>query len=755
MKNHHQRETPPELYLEEESEGEFHLSQWIEVIQRRRWLLVATALVVLSFAIANYIMTPKAYQATAVIQIERRTPAIVSIEALLSSETILDAQSFLPTQYRLLSSRGLAERVVRRLRLAENPEFNPPRAALPEDDPAPRTVADDDVALAWHARRLLGGLTVNPVRNTRLVELSYRSHSPALAAQVANAFAEEYIDWGVEERTRSVGRASSFLASQIEALKREIEEKEVQLQAFDRGADIVRLESGSNVTLQRLAALNNDYTTAVSNRIDREAHYRQLMNSPKDVAADTLSGGLVGQLRAELLHMERDYANKLNTFRPEWPAMVELRGKIDSSRANLASLIDETVHKAQEEARSNYETALRREQALTAELSRLAEEMRELDSASVEYNNLRLEVTSRRMLLDDLMRKQTETGVASRMEGAASSAVTFVERALEPRSAFRPSLRRNLALGLLLGLGLGLGAVFLVEYMDRTFKTPDDVERVLGLPVLAVVPDVDRSTIAYGTYYGYGTGRPAPRQEKNSGKNSRVPGNSGPIPIELAPVTHPRLAVSEAYRSLRGKLLLSTPGGLKSVLVTSAVSEEGKSTTAVNLAVVLAQMGRDVLVVDGDLRKPRLHKIFGISNEVGLTSFLAGTAEPAAVFKRTEIPHLYVTTSGPQPPNPSELLASDRMQEFLELAGQRFDHLVLDSTPALPVIDAATLAVYVDGAVLCVSAHQVRREDSVSARNELVHAGTRILGVVLNRYREERGRYAKAYRRYQEGYLQP
>lgn len=755
MAAYRDREMPAEqVFLESEPGGEFHLSQWLEVIQRRRRLLLVVAGLVTALALVHYVITPNLFRSTAVIQIERKAPSYVSAESMWSAEAYYDAQSYYPTQYRLLQSRGLAERVVQMLRLDEDPTFNPSRAALPDSNPGQVTAFDDAAALARYARRLLGGLEVSPVRNTRLVEISYRSRSPELAARVANGFADAYIEWGIQTRFDNVGRASSFLASQIETLKREIQDKELQLQAYSRGADIVALDPGANVTLQRLEALNRDYTDAVSDRINKEARFQQLMNSPKEAVADTLSGGLVGQLRSELIRMERDYASKLGTFKPDWPGMQDLKAQIDRGRQNLDGVIEETVSKAREAARSEYQTALRREQSLTAELGRQKEEMRQLNSAAVEYNNLRVEISTRRSLLDDLLRKQTETGVASRLEGTATSNVVVVDRALLPGSAFRPSLQRNLALGVLLGFGLGLGAVFLVEYLDRTIKTPEDVDRILGLPVLAIVPDMEdggRQRSYYGSAYGYGQ-----RSVRSAGSRRKggaaQPKGSGDVAIELLPAIQPRLAVSEAYRSLRTALLLSTANGLKTVLVTSAISGEGKSTTACNLAVVLAQLGSDVLVVDTDLRKPRLHQIFSVSNRVGLVSFLTGSVEPANVFLRSNIPNLYVTPSGPTPPNPSELLSSERMRDFVELARTRFTHVVFDCSPALPVTDAAIVGAYVDGTVLCVGANQVLREDAVASRDRFALAGHRVLGAVLNRFRVPSGQYGKAYRRYLNAY---
>ncbi|MBI4915377.1 MAG: polysaccharide biosynthesis tyrosine autokinase [Acidobacteria bacterium] len=735
---------PAQFALEPEpNEGEFHISQWIEVVRRRRRLLALVAATVLLVSAVLYAITPRMYRASTIIQIERRSASAVVSQQSIQYDDWLDAQSFLPTQLRLLRSRGLAERVVRNLRLGEDPAFNPGRANLLGSAGMTSSAADDAAAQAGLAGRVQAGLGVAPVEETRLVEISFVSPAPELAARVANGIADAFIDWGVETRFATVGKASSFLTSQIETVKQEIQDKEAQLQAYGRQTDIVTLDPASNVILQRLEALNRDYIAAVSERIAKEARHNEIANATPDVVASAFPGSLVGQLQADQTKLERDYANKLATYKPEWPAMQELKAQIDKNR--LAVL--EAVGKARDSARSDYQTALRREQSLTAELTRQKADAMQLNSAAVEYNNLKVEVSTRRKLLDDLISRQSQTEVESRLQGTRDSNVMVVDRALVPGGPYRPSLRRNLSLGLLLGLGLGLGMVFFVEYLDRTLKTPDDVDRVLGLPILAVIPDVSRPGDRYGyghAYYGYGRRQRNPPKPKKALSLTRQE-----VPIELLPHGSPRLAVSESYRGLRTALLLSTANGLKTVVVTSAIPGEGKTATAANLAVVLAQLGRDVLLVDADLRKSRLHEVFNLSNRVGLVNFLTGGADPAAVFLRTAIPSLYLTPSGPTPPNPAELLSSERMREYLELARQRFDYVVFDSPPALPVTDSTLLGSMADGVVLCVGAGTVLREDARSCLERLRLSEVRVLGVALNRFRIAGGRYGKQYRSYE------
>jgi succinoglycan biosynthesis transport protein ExoP len=744
--------TSDQLFFSPEPESEFHISQWLQVVRRRHALLVAVLAVALALSVIQYAISPKLYRATTVLQIERRPSSAAAMQQTIQYEDWFDAQYFFPTQYRLLQSRGLAERVVKNLRLADDPAFNPRRGRLLGGSAGTVTASDDDANLAGLAFGVLGGLEVNPVRNTSLVEVSYVSTHPELAARIANGVADAYIDWGVETRFATVGRASTFLTSQIEALKQEIQDKEAQLQAYSRRSDIVALDPSSNVTLQRLEGLNKDYVGALSERISKEAHYKELVNSPDDVVADTVSGGLVTQLRGEQLKLEREYATKLNTYKPEWPAMQELRAQIEKGRQHLASVTQEMVTKARDSARSEYQGALRREVALTAELGRQKGEAMRLNSAAVEYNNLKVEVSTRRTLLDELVRKQSETEVASRLEGDRDSNVQVVDRALVPGGPYRPSLFRNLTLGLLLGLACGLGVVFFVEYLDRSVKTTDDLDRILGLPLLAVIPDVGQHSDGYGysRYYGYG------RRHGKGTSGHRVQGatkagsDAGVGQIELVSHFKPRLAVSEAYRSLRTALLLSTTNRLKSVVVTSAIPGEGKTSTASNLAVVLAQLGRQVLLVDADLRKPRLHEIFGISNRVGLVSFLTRGVEDSAIFLRTSVPNLTLTPTGPVPPNPSELLSSERMMDFVAVAYQRFDYVIFDSPPTLPVTDAIVLGAMSDGVVLCVGSGVLLREDARACQQRLQLSDVRILGAALNRFREPHGRYGKRYRTYQK-----
>lgn len=738
-------------------ESDFNLAEYVGMV-RRHWKLAAVCcLLGLAGAGVHYAITPKEYQATATIQIERRslTPLGNGQNPWLENYWNLE---FYPTQYELLQSRGLAERVVKSLDLMEDPKFNPGAGAARDGKGGP-TAEDDEAVLGALAGQLRGGLSVSPVRSTQLVQLSFHSSSPEFAAKAANAFAESFIDMGVQDRFTTAGKASTFLTSQIETLKQEIQDKESQLQAFSRRSDIVTLDPQSNPVLQRLELLNNQFIEAKKDRIEKEARYQETLSAPKEVVSSSLSGGIASDQRSQILKLEREYESKLKTYKPDFPDMVALKAEIEKTRQDMNSVVQEQLGKTRSAAYAQFQTSLRQEQVLEGELRRLKTEAIDQNSAAVEYTNLKVEVQTRRDLLDELLRKQSETEVAVRLQDTRESNVRVIDKALVPGGPFRPSLRQDITYGVLLGLLFGVGCAVLIEFLDRTVKAPEEIERRLGLAALAVIHDISEAAgKGYGdASYGYGYG--AEPAQPAAGTTSKVTALAGridkkkgagtPGQIELVPHERPRTLISETYRSLRTALLLSSARELKVVAVTSAMAGEGKTATASNLAVVLAQLGRQVLLVDCDLRKPRLHQVFHVSNRFGLVNQLTASAEPDAVYLPTEVPNLWLTPSGPIPPNPSELLASDRMREWLRSVRARFDFVVIDTPPALAVTDATIVGMLVDGVVLTLRSGKVTREEARLCRDRLRQAGIKILGAVLNRYRSLQTGLGKRYRYYE------
>jgi succinoglycan biosynthesis transport protein ExoP len=721
------RPSGPDLPVDQE----VHLGEYWQVVVKRRRTIGICVVAALLVGTAVSLISPATYRATAVLDVEKEKMSLVDISS--AQQAYPYDPEFLPTQTKLMKSREVAQRVVSRLKLAENDELNPPKKGFFSFIPADSS-KDAEPGLAANIQK---SIEVVPVRGTNLVELSFVARSPKLAAAVANAIADSYIDWNLESKYQVVGQASQFLTAQIEQLRSETDAKEQQLQAYGRLKDIISTDPQSNVTTQRLESLNKDYADAVADRVAKEARYHEVQTARADTIADSL--GLVSQLRGEQAKMEREYAEKLNLFKPEWPAMQQMKAQIDKGRQHLASVVQDTVAKARDVARNEYQTAVRREESLKAVMQGQKSEAMTLNTNAVEYNNLKVEVETKRALLDTLLKRNAETQVTSRLRGERLSNVRVVDRALPPRSRFRPSYRQNGMLSLFLGAALGVGLAFLLEYLDRSLRTPEQVERVLKLPALGVV----RSTHAASRAYGYGYVKRLRKKSAGAGEGEEN------AQIELLPHYQPRSTIAESYRGFRTALLLSRAGGVKTIAITSTVPGEGKTSTALNLAVVLAQLGRRVLLVGADLHKARMHEILHISNRAGLVSILAENLAPSeAAIKINNIPGLFVIPSGPNSPNPSALLASDTMTKFMTFASTHFDHVVLDTPPVGPVADALIIGNFCDGVVLLVKGGSTPREQVIRARDKLQRANVRVLGVLINNLADDEPGYGKYYSYY-------
>lgn len=683
-------------------EPEVHLSEYWATIVKRRRLIVLVAIFFMLIGAIFTILTKPTYRAAAILDIERErgTPADIGAQ-----NYIYDTE--LPTQIRLISSSEIAERAAKKLNVP----------ALP------------------------AAVQVNPMRGTNLVEIACVAYAPKIAADVANAVADAYIDWKLESKYDVIGQATQFLSAQIDQLKTEIERKEQQLQAYGKSKDIVSDEPSANVTMQNLQSLSGNYSSAVADRVAKEARYHELLSSRDDTAAETLSSATLTQMRNDQAKLEREYAEKLNLYKPEWPAMQQLKAQIDKGRQHLDAAVQETASKARDLAKADYLTALRREDSLKGVLQGQKSAAMATNVNAVEYNNLKTEVETKRALLDTLLKRNAENQVVSRLRDEHMSSIRVVDRAQPPASRFQPSYKNNLLLSLLLGLATGIGLAFFLEYLDRSLRTAEQVERVLRLPALGVVPAVGHAR----RVYGYG------RHDKFYGTRDR--GATGVaaeerVSIELLPHEHPRSSVAEAYRAFRTSLLLSRAGGVKTIAITSTVPAEGKTATALNLSIVLGQLGRRVLIVDADLHKPRLHEVLRVSNRAGLVSILAENVSPSEAIMKTPLPNVFLVPSGPNSPNPSGLLSSAAMRKFLEFVSANFEHVVLDTPPVSLIADALMIGSIIDGVVLTIRGGKTPREQIARVRDRLQRSNVRILGALINNLEEEQRTYGRYYAYY-------
>jgi capsular exopolysaccharide synthesis family protein len=702
-----------EEFPEDLREPEVHLSDYWAIVLKHRRMIVACVIVALIAGIVVTMLSKPMYRATVVLDIVRQTNNPLGLSVAMPNAGGDGEAEFLPSQIELLESRDVAERVVKKLNLLADPAFRPPDPAMFAGRKAPTKRAPTDEEVAAAALTVKGNAQATIVRGTSLVEVSYKAPTPRLAARVANGIADAYIEWNIESRFRQIGQSAEFLATQIEQAKREIEQKEKTLLSFARRNDIIADPKAS--AAHSLESIGQDYNAAVAERVAKESRYQELQNTPSETIAESAVGGILGTLRTEQARIEREYAEKLGTYKPEFPAMQQQKKQIDDGRARIVSAIQETATKQREAARSEYLTALRRESSLK-EMMR-AQQTEALNQGTSEYSNLRVEIDTKRALLDSLLKQQGETEVLSRLRETQLINIRVVDQALPPGSPFRPSATKNLAVALVLGLGGGLAFAFLLSYLDRSLRTTDQVETYLQLPNLGAIP------LLGGTKtYGF------KREKSPSGPSG---GPTGPT-VDLLPHVAPRSAIAEAYRAFRTALLFSRAGGVRIVAITSVVPEEGKSSTAVNLAVVLAQLGRRVLLVDADLHRGRLHKVLDVSNRLGLVSILAEGMEPSRVIAKTSVPGVFLVPAGPETPNPSGLLSSDDMRRFLELAASNFDHVVVDTPPVLATSDVLVFGQHTDGVVICVRAGRTPREQVRSVRDKLLRGGVSILGVLLS-----------------------
>ena len=712
---------------------------WAIIVKGRKLIFFSLVAGLLTAILMSLFAEPK-YRAAVTHNVERDTGRFFEVGSESQSYTFYDPQ-FFATQTRLMRSREVAERVITRLNLLGHPEVAAPRSGFFRLFGGAVGTTTGDLAKA--AGRIQQSETATPVPGTNLVELAYVGRNPKVTADIANALAESYIDWTLESKFQVVGQASKFLGTQIEQLKSDVDLKEQELHNYGLSKDIISVDPKTNVTLQKLESLNRDYATAVSDRVTKEAHYYEVQSSPNDALAQDSNDGTALGLKGELSRLQRTYNEKLQVYKPEWPAMQQLRIQIEETQKVVNKAVHDAAVRVRDEARRDFLTAQRREQALQNELTTQKQEAMQLNSNAVEFNNLRNEVETKRNLLDTLQKRQAETEVTARLRGQRVSNIRVVDRALVPGSPISPSYPKNIWAGLFYGLIIGIGLAIFRDFLDRSLRTVEDVEHHLGLPALGVIPAVG-TVLAAHRWYGYG-GRSKKKQKDADPDEAK---------IELLPHMHQRSAVAEAYRAARAALLLSQAGGVRSIVITSCLPEEGKTSTALNLAIVLAQLDKRVLLIDADLHKPRVHDALRLTNRAGLVSILVENVSPTRVIQPTQIPGVSVVTSGPPSPNPSGLLSSESMRTLLQFAEMNFDYVLLDSPPLDSVADAMLIGAQTDGVVLCVEGGSTPRDRVRRICNRLRAGNVTILGVLINKFHEQVFGYGsnKAYRYYRAGY---
>jgi capsular exopolysaccharide synthesis family protein len=718
---------------------EINLREYWEKIRRRKGTVLSVAAVVFVLtAFWTFVQRP-VYTAKGTLLIEKE-PNILSFDQVFQIENMQD--DFYQTQYRLLSGRTLADDVISRLKLYANEEFvgkPDKRKKLP--DPNDHVFREN--LIDNFSRRL----QVKPVRLTRLVEVSFDAKDPTLAADCVNELSSAFIDLNINMKYAATEQATEFLGSQIKTLQTDIEQKAKELQGLEAQANIVALGDKETTIIDRLSELNKALTEAQIDRYKKEATYNELKNVTPDFVPEAINNLLIQRLREDYVKLKREYQKMEERFQPDYPELQRAKVEMEAARKSLA---DETQNLVKG-AYSDYQTALKREGSLEAAFNEQKNAAFEMNSSAVLYNGLKIEVQNKKTLLDSLLRRESETGVEARLKGLRTSNVRVVDRATVPVRPSSPRKARNLALALLLGLGGGIGLAFLFDFLDNSIKTSEDVERYAGLPTLGVVPRFSEGGTEKG--YLYSRRKKERKPEEKTEEVIQVAAEAGaqqdgaqvapavapkaapvhPRMIELVPHHFPNSRLAESYRSIRTALLLSSADQpMKTIIVTSAVPGEGKTVSVANLGITLAQSGKTVLIVDADLRKPRQHRVFNVKNTFGLTSYLTDSIELRKVVKTTAVPNLCLINAGPVPPNPAELLGSEKMAAFIELLRDKCDYILFDMPPMLEISDALILGARVDGMILVIHGDKTSREALRKAREKLDLLKVRTLGVIIN-----------------------
>lgn len=675
------------------------LAYW-RFLVKRRWLILGVLGTVAALSLLLTLMATPTYRATAVMQIENEEQTIMQVGGV--SGRSADPQ-FLQTQYELLKSRSLAERVADDLNLDSTAlrQLSPlswldrvkgllrPAPAAPV---AADADADSEATLAAAAGLVQRGLSIEPVRNSRLVAINYDSPVPAFSARAANALAEGFIAAGLERRFGASSYAKTYLEDQLKTTKARLEASERQLVSFAQKENLVSSVEGQSLAGQNLADLNSVLATAQDQRIRAQARWGQAQSaSGAALPADMLSNSIIRVLQQQRAQLQGTYQQKLQVFEVNYPEMQQLKGQLDDLDKQIAS----ELRNIRASVKAEYDAAAAQERLLRGQLNALRTQALDVDGRSIDYNIIKREVDTNRQLYDGLLQRYKEVGVAADVR---SNNISIVDRAQVPRQRFKPSLTLNLAIGLLLGLILGVLVAFVLEFLDDTLKTPEDIEQRLKLAVLGIVPRLHKQT---------------PEQAARD----------------------PRSAFSESYRSVRTALQFSTDRGVpKVLLVTSAGPAEGKTTTALTLARNFAQMGKRVLLIEADLRDPSLYKVLGLRTGVGLSNLLAGEQKMAEAILNTEQARLKVILAGPLPPNPAELLSGSRLVSLLTIAAGNYDQVIIDGPPVMNIADAQILANAADGTMLVVHSGKTRITTAQAAIKRLQAARAHIVGSLLTQY---------------------
>jgi succinoglycan biosynthesis transport protein ExoP len=760
---------PRNIFLEEE-EGMDLRSYWFAIYRHRRAALVFFFLTLLLAAI-SIPWGHSTYVATTTLHVQKQIRGMFDgPEAVRQMET-----DYYATQRSLLLSRSLVAQVIRDLGLETNPYFTEvPQAplswAMKQLKAGLKTAVNWVEETAWVKRvkeyfgivekepmpvayelgvhpalidQYLQALVVNPLPESELMQVQFSAGDPSLAKKVANSHVATFINRNLETRFELTAETREFLEKKLQELRVNVENSEQALNRFQKEHEIVSLDpnKGSSLMLDQLKQLNTDLTVARSKRIELESLHRVVMKRDNQLLSQIIDNPTIQQLRKQISDLEARRTELGTTYTETHPTVMAVQEQIDEAKGRLHQEINRIVNTIQRD----YLAAVAKEKALTAENEKARHGALDLQEKAVEYAVLEREVTSNRALYEAVFKKTKEAALTG---GEQLPNLRVIDRAEIPVQPDTAQLKKTL-LFIPIGLLGAIGLAFLLHILDTSIRTSDDVMRFLRLPTLGIVPDARKLLNGQARALGYSKDNSPPKKpfKGSNGKNNQLMVSHAPLSL-----------MEEMYRSICTAVLFSKPEKPpQTILITSAQPNEGKTVTAINLSMLLAQSG-PVLLIDADLHGGHCHKLLGLENSVGLSNILTGKRDPGRLIKKTSVNNLSLLCRGTLPPNPADLLGSDRMRQTLEALAQHFRFIVIDSAPLLAVSDTVLLSTKVDGVVLVARGQEVSRHVIRKARERLDYVNAKILGVVLNgvdiwnaEYKEYRSVYESHYQRYASG----
>jgi capsular exopolysaccharide synthesis family protein len=703
---------------EEQDNDEIDLRELWAVLKRRQGTIALIAVVIfIGTLIATLMMTP-IYRANATLQINTEEQKVLNFGVEAGNSRPVDSKDFYQTQYELLKSRTLARMTIDDLSLESalkgeqlaKPFFtetlnNIKTSIYGEEKQDENTTAPGKLGEYPVEDKFLENLTVAPVKNSQIVIVSYDHTDPQMATTITNSLADNFIKMNLGRRKEAASYAENFLKNELADAKSKLEESEAKLVKFAKKETIIHMddEKQGSLTSQKMGDLNTALTEAEKDRITAESKFKQAQATG---ASKTLDNPTIQELKKNLAKLQGDFQEKLQIYKPGYPIMVQLQNQISELQAQINQEVSSIGSTITGSLQGDYLAAKQKENELRTNLDKQQNELLTLRDKSIGYNTLQREVETNRNMYEGLLQRIKEIGVAG---GIGTNNISVVDPALVPYQKHKPNTKLNLALGLVLGLFLGTVVAFLIEFIDDRVKSSSDLERLLGLPLLGVTPAM-------------------------KDKNTNV------IDYSMASFKNPTSAIAESFRSLRTNLLFATRDGLpRSLNITSSLPSEAKSSTCINLATVLAQSGKRVLLVDADLRKPTAHQRFKLDNSVGLTSYLTHQADAAAVIQSTPIEGVSVITAGPLSPNPVELLSSERLQELFALVPEQFDIVILDSPPTIGLSDALLISNRVSATIMVAAFAQSKKRALLDSIKRLRQAHANVIGMIFTKVKGSDG----------------